>query len=90
MLEQVLGEKPNIMLKGEYDTMTSPKLDNAGILITILSKDFVQSIRCMDHVESFCRMRSHPQQKLNRVFKVLKESTFGSAATATIARIIRV
>jgi len=73
MLEQVLGEKPNIMLKGEYDIMTSPKLDNAGALITILSKDFAQSSRCMDHVESFCRNAGSSAQKFNRVFKVLKE-----------------
>jgi hypothetical protein len=73
MLEQVLGEKPNIMLKGEYDSMTSPKLDNAGLLISILSGDFTQSSRCMDHVESFCRIADASPKKLNRVFKVLKE-----------------
>lgn len=72
MLEQVLGEKPNIMLKGEYDIMTSPQLDNAGILIAIISKDFVQSGRCMDHLESFCRLVDSSDKKFNRVYKVLK------------------
>ena len=43
MLSQVLSEKPKILLKGEYDTMTSPLLDNVAVLIPILSKDFIKS-----------------------------------------------
>ena len=48
MLNQVLGENAKIMLKAEYDNMISPKLNNVGILVTILSKDFTRSGRCLD------------------------------------------
>ncbi len=41
MLLQVLGSKPNIVLKSEFDIVTSPSLDNAAILVAILTKDFV-------------------------------------------------
>ncbi|MFD1000798.1 hypothetical protein ACFQ21_15840 [Ohtaekwangia kribbensis] len=72
MLTQVLGEKPNIILKGEYDTMTSPQLDNAGVLVPILSKDFIQSGQCLDHVEAFYKaIESNPKNR-NRVFKVFR------------------
>ncbi len=70
MLYQVLGEKPNIILKGEYDSVTASTLDNAAVLVTILSKDFVQSGRCLDTVEGFYKATS--ASKINRVFKVLK------------------
>ncbi|SKC87018.1 hypothetical protein [Ohtaekwangia koreensis] len=72
MLTQVLGEKPNIILKGEYDTMTSPQLDNAGVLIPILSKDFIQSGGCLDHVEAFYKSIEPNVKNRNRVFKVFR------------------
>jgi hypothetical protein len=72
MLNQVLGEKSNVMLKSEYDNMTSPKLNNVGILVTILSKDFIQSGRCLDHVESFYKNIEVAAKNRNRVFKVFK------------------
>ena len=70
MLYQVLGEKPNILLKGEYDSLTAATLDNAAILVTILSKDFVESGRCLDTVEGFYKATA--DSKVSRVFKVLK------------------
>lgn len=70
MLLQVLGSKPNVVIKSEFDTATSPALDNAAILVAILTKDYVQSGRCLDLVETFYKNTSSP--KLNRVFKVLK------------------
>ncbi|MDH4057869.1 MAG: hypothetical protein OEU76_03855, partial [Cyclobacteriaceae bacterium] len=33
MLTQVLGSKPNILLKGEFDSMASPNLNNASTLV---------------------------------------------------------
>jgi hypothetical protein len=72
MLNQVLGEKSKIMLKSEYDNMTSPQLNNVGILVTILSKDFIQSGRCLDHVESFYKNVESNTKNRNRVFKVFK------------------
>lgn len=72
MLNQVLGEKSKIMLKAEYDNMTSPQLNNVGILVTILSKDFMQSGRCLDHMELFFKAVEDTAKNRNRVFKVFK------------------
>lgn len=70
MLLQVLGTKPNIVIKSEFDTATAPALDNAAILVTILTKEFAQSGRCLDLVETFYKHAA--QSKTNRVFKVIK------------------
>ncbi|HYF71072.1 MAG TPA: hypothetical protein VD884_23245 [Ohtaekwangia sp.] len=70
MLIQVLGKQPNVMLKSEHDNMTSPKLDNVAVLLTILSKDFIQSGKCLDHVESFYKQVE--SQSIPRLFKVFK------------------
>jgi len=72
MLTQVLGEKPNVMLKSEYDSITSPTLNNVGVLVTVLSKDFIQSGRCLDNVELFYKSIESSAKNRNRVFKVLK------------------
>lgn len=69
MLYQVLGQRPNIVLKGEYDSVTAATLDSAAVLVAVLSKDFVQSGRCLDTVEGFYKASA---SKANRVFKVLK------------------
>lgn len=70
MLLQVLGHKPNIVLKEEFDSMTASTMDNAAVLVAILSKDFIESGRCLDTVESF--YKAVGSSKVNRVFKVLK------------------
>lgn len=70
MLFQVLGSKPTIVIKSEFDTATAPAMDNASILVAVLTKDFVQSGRCLDLVEQFYKNASSSQ--VNRVFKVLK------------------
>ena len=72
MLNQVLGENAKIMLKAEYDNMVSPKMDNVGILVTILSREFIQSGKCLDHVETFYRAVESNSRDRNRVFKVFK------------------
>jgi hypothetical protein len=72
MLNQVLGEKSKILLKEEFDNMTSPNLDNIGVLVPILSTDFIQSGRCLDHLESFCKTVEKSGKNRNRVFKVFK------------------
>ncbi len=72
MLMQVLGEKPNILLKSEFDTITAPSMTNVGVLATILSKDFIQSGRCLDNVETFYKAIENAERKANRVFKVFK------------------
>jgi hypothetical protein len=70
MLFQVLGTKPVIVIKSEFDTATAPAMDNASILVAVLTKDFVQSGRCLDLVETFYKNTSG--SLVNRVFKVLK------------------
>ncbi|HMJ67990.1 MAG TPA: hypothetical protein VK508_03810 [Cyclobacteriaceae bacterium] len=70
MLLQVLGTKPNILMKDEFDTVTASTMDNVAVMVAILSKDFVQSGRCLDTVESFNKLAS--SSKSNRVFKVMK------------------
>lgn len=72
MLNQVLGENAKIMLKAEYDNMVSPKMDNVGILVTILSREFIQSGKCLDHVETFYKAVESNSRERNRVFKVFK------------------
>ncbi len=70
MLYQVLGERANIVVKSEYDDFTASTMDNAAVLVTILSKDFAQSGRCLDTVESYYKATGG--SKVGRVFKVLK------------------
>jgi len=70
MLFQVLGEKPNIVLKEEFDSMTASTMDNAAVLVSVLSKEFIESGRCLDTVESFYKATADTQA--NRVFKVMK------------------
>ncbi|NOT73829.1 MAG: hypothetical protein HOP08_02795 [Cyclobacteriaceae bacterium] len=70
MLFQVLGEKTNIVVKSEYDDFTASNLNNAAVLVTVLSKEFAQSGRCLDTVESYYKATA--DSKIGRVFKVLK------------------
>jgi hypothetical protein len=70
MLQQVLGYRPNIMLKAEMDSLTASTMDNAAILLTIVTKDFAESGRCLDTLESF--YKKNATSKVSRVFKVLK------------------
>ncbi|MBA4057864.1 MAG: hypothetical protein C0490_24320, partial [Marivirga sp.] len=72
LLTQVLGQKPNILLKSEFDSLTSPRLDNVATSVFILSKDFIQSSRCLEHIESFLKVIGTSANHQNRVFKVFK------------------
>jgi len=69
MLTQIIGQKPNVLLKSEYDTMTSPHLDNAAVLVSILSRDFAQSTACLDHLEKFVQASGNAKQRVFKVFK---------------------
>ena len=70
MLVQVLGEKVNVVMKGEHDDFTAAGLSNVAVMVAILTKDFAQSGRCLDTLESF--YKSAEGSKVERVFKVLK------------------
>lgn len=72
MLTQVLAEKPKIVLKGEFDSITSPLLDNAATLVAILSKDFIHSGPCLDHTEAFIKAAENTKNNRGRIFKVFK------------------
>lgn len=70
MLLQVLGEQTNIVLKSEHDDFTASGMNNAAVMVTILSKEFAQSGRCLDNVEAYYKATAG--SKIERVFKVLK------------------
>jgi len=72
MLMQVLGEKPKVLLKSEFDNMASPKLDNAAVVVNILTQDFIKSGQCLDNLESFNKAIEASGKSRNRVFKVFK------------------
>jgi hypothetical protein len=70
MLYQVMGTKPTVVLKSEFDSATASTMNTAAVMVVILSKDFLQSGRCLDAVETFYNATS--SSKFNRVFKMLK------------------
>jgi hypothetical protein len=72
MLMQVLGEKPKVLLKSEFDSMASPKLDNAAVAVNILTQDFIKSGQCLDNLEAFNKAIEASGKSRNRVFKVFK------------------
>lgn len=72
MLSQVLGDKPNILLKSEFDSMAAPKMDNAATLVSILSPEFIRSGQCLDNLETFYKAAEASGKNRNRVFKVFK------------------
>jgi hypothetical protein len=72
MLNQVLGEKSKILLKAEYDSITASSMKNIGVLVSILSKEFIQSGQCLDNVEAFCKENQTADRIHSRVFKVFK------------------
>ncbi|MCU0356888.1 MAG: hypothetical protein MUE95_04860 [Cyclobacteriaceae bacterium] len=72
MLTQILGGKPNILLKSEFDSLTSPNMDNAASLVCIISEDFARSGRCLDNLEAFYQAAEKSGKNRGRVFKVFK------------------
>jgi len=71
MLTQVLGEKPNIMMKSENDNITAANLKKVGIIIPVLSEAFMQSGECLDTLEAF--YKNVKKTDPSRMFKVLKD-----------------
>jgi hypothetical protein len=72
MLNQVLGEKSKILLKAEYDAITASNMQSVGVIVNILSKDFIQSGQCLDVVEAYCKANQNADRLHNRVFKIFK------------------
>ncbi len=70
MLYQVLGEKPRVVLKSEFDSLTASTLDKVGVMVSIVSHDFITSGQCLDTVEAF--VQKVGDSSPIRLFKVLK------------------
>jgi Domain of unknown function (DUF4062) len=70
MLTQVLGYKPNIILKSEESSLSAAELKNTAILISVLSPHFINSGQCLEAIEEFSK--SNTNNKVKTLFKVLK------------------
>ncbi len=70
MLTQTAGEKPKVLLKGEFEIMTSPRLDNVGLLVPVLSKAFMTSATCLENLETFYKA---VDKDSSRILKVVKD-----------------
>jgi hypothetical protein len=72
MLTHLLGTRQNILIKGEYDSLTAPTMNNVGVLLTVMSRHFAQSTACIEHVETFRRNAEPGINFGNRIFKIIK------------------
>ncbi len=70
MLMQVVDVRPKVLLKGEFETMTSPRLNNVGLLIPILSKEFMASSSCVENLKTFYSAVGNDS---SRILKVIKD-----------------
>ncbi|NJN41701.1 MAG: hypothetical protein HC811_05155 [Flammeovirgaceae bacterium] len=69
MLYQVQGVKSNVVLKSEFDSITASKLDAVGVMVAVLSKDFIASGQCLDTLEAYNKAINGQD---NRICKVMK------------------
>ncbi len=70
MMVQVLGDKPNVILKSEHDSVAGANLTKVAVLIPVISSSFIASGECLDTLEDF--FTSINKTGPRRVFKVLK------------------
>ena len=66
------GDQLNVVLKSDYDSLTSPSLNNAGVLISILSPDFARSANCSTYLQQFDLATRDTAAAVSRIFKVNK------------------
>ena len=71
MLIQVLGKKPNIMIKSEHDSITAANIKKVATIIPVLSPSFIESGESLDTLESFFSILK--KDEVDRVFKVMKK-----------------
>lgn len=88
LLNQVLGEKLNIQLKSETDNMIAPRLDNAAVLVPVLSENFIRSGQCLDNLEDFIKATEKQNIPYNRIFKVYKSPLSWSEQPPRIRELI--
>lgn len=86
MLEQVNGEKPNILLRPEGDTITGADLDEVASFITILSPYLIASPQSLDLLEDFGAIAE--KRKAGGVFKVIKAPVPAERQPARIRQMI--
>ncbi|MDH5604283.1 MAG: DUF4062 domain-containing protein [Cyclobacteriaceae bacterium] len=70
MLEQVLGKKPNILLKSENDTLSGADFSDVAIFMPVLSDSFLASTFCLKTLDEY--IKHLEKSKNQRLFKVLK------------------
>jgi len=79
VLAYISGVQHNVVPKGEFDSITSPALNNAGILISILSPAFAKSANCQAYLQKFDLATRDTASQVTRMFKVNKSPVAAGA-----------
>ena len=74
MLHQVIGSKPEIVLKPGGEDVAAKELDGTNAMICIISPYFIDNPNCLDRLEDFHQKSRDRQDDVNRVFKVMKSA----------------
>ena len=72
VLAYLSSDRLNVVLKSEFDSVTSPSLNNAGVLVSILSAEFSKSAQCNAHLQKFDLATRDTAALVTRMFKVYK------------------
>ncbi|MGC3945621.1 MAG: hypothetical protein QM762_14065 [Chryseolinea sp.] len=72
VLSYLSDDQLKVVLKSEYDSITSPSLDNAGLLVTILSPEAAKSANCRSYIQKFDLATRETASVVTRMFKVYK------------------
>lgn len=73
MLTQVLGEKPEILMKSDLEPIDDNQLKSTHICIPVFSTAFMESGECLDTLEAFAKSTTSKNMDLSHhIFKVMK------------------
>lgn len=72
VLSYLSGEEFNVLLKSEFDSVTSPSLDNAGVLISVMTPAFARAPNCQHYLRTFDLASRDSAGQVTRMFKVFK------------------
>lgn len=84
VLSYLSSDQLNVVLKSDFDSITSPSLNNAGVLVSILSNDFVRSAQCKSYLQKFDLATRDTAAQVTRVFKVYKSPVAGNEQPAEL------
>ena len=70
VLIQVVGSKPNVLIKSADDEVTGADISQVAIFMPILSPSYLDSSNCTAYLDDF--IQSAGEEAKNRVFKVMK------------------